>query len=179
MSWAQRARMALASMVFRHRALNRWAHRRLPTKRLAAAVLLFDQEGRLLLVKPSYRGDWLVPGGVVERNESPWQGAQRETFEEVGLKIDSLRLVSMDWRSADDEYDDSLHFLFDGGKLSTAQQAAIRCDGIEIEHCRFAARAEAEQLLDPHLWRRVMACWGTASERPLILNRGERDQRAT
>ncbi len=115
MSWTTRTKMALASIIFRHRVLNRWAHKQLPKKRMAATVMLFDEAGRLLLVKPSYRHDWLIPGGIVENNEPPWLAARRETAEEVSLCIDQLRLVAVDWRSTDDHYDDSLHFLFEGG----------------------------------------------------------------
>jgi 8-oxo-dGTP pyrophosphatase MutT (NUDIX family) len=175
MSWPARAKMALASVIFRHRVLNRWAHKQLPTKRLAAAVLLSDGAGRLLLVKPSYRQNWLVPGGIVERNEPPWLGVRREVQEEIGIEIGRLRLVAMDWRSSDDEYDDSLHFLFDGGDLSAEQQANIRCDGVEIEQHRFATKTEAEQMMDPHLLRRCLPCWGGEGDRPLIMNRGEDD----
>lgn len=175
MSFTARTKMALASIILRHRRLNRWVHKHLPKKRMAAAVMLFDDEGRLLLVKPCYRDDWLIPGGIVERNEPPWLAARRESSEEIGLELGRLRLVAMDWRSTDDHYDDSLHFLFCGGTLSSNQQAAITCDGVEIvEHC-FATREEARTLLDPHLMRRIVPCWRDGLERPLIMNRGEQD----
>jgi len=175
MSWTTRTKTALASVILRHRALNRWAHKQLPKKRLAAGVMLFDQTGKLLLVKPSYRHDWLIPGGVVEKDESPWTAAKRETLEETGLALGQLRFIAMDWRSTDDDYDDSLHFLFDGGILSSDQQAAITCDGIEIVDYKFAAKDEALALLDPFLGRRIMPCWRDDLDRPLILNRGESD----
>ncbi len=175
MSWTTRIKVGLASIIFRHRVLNRWAHKQLPRKRMAAGVLLFDEAGRLLLVKPSYRNYWLVPGGIVENDEPPWQAARRETLEEVGLELDQLRLVAMDWRSTDDRYDDSLHFLFDGGTLSSGQRASITCDGIEIVDHRFVSRDEARDLLNPHLMRRVLPCWQNDPGRPLIMNRGEPD----
>ncbi|MGI9451938.1 MAG: NUDIX domain-containing protein, partial [Geminicoccaceae bacterium] len=90
-SWTARIKMALASVILRHRVLKRWAYKQLPKKRLASAVLLFDHAGRLLLVKPSYRDEWLIPGGLVEKNESPWTAARRETLEEIGVALDQLR----------------------------------------------------------------------------------------
>ena len=181
MSFTARAKVFLASLIFRQKVLNRWAHKRLPSKRLAACVLLFDDDDRLLVVKTTYRRNWLVPGGIVERNESPWQGARREVEEEIGIEVDRLHLAAMDWRSSDDEYDDSLHFVFDGGVLSAAQKAAIRADGIEIADYRFAERDEAEKLLDPHLWRRILPYWDQPAGQgtPLILNRGEPDPEMT
>lgn len=176
MNWTTKIKTILASIILRHRVLNRFAHKYLPKKRMAAGVLLFDDAGRLLLVKPSYRPDWLIPGGVVERNEPPWLAARRETGEEIGLTVDRLRFIGMDWRSSDGDYDDSLHFLFDGGTLSDAQQASIRCDGVEIVAHQFATRDQAETLLEPHLMRRILSCWQDGLERPLIMNRGVPDQ---
>ncbi|MEM9625090.1 MAG: NUDIX hydrolase [Pseudomonadota bacterium] len=179
MSFWARAKVLLASMIFRQKVLNRWAHKRLPTKRLAAAVMLFDQEGRLLVLETTYREDWLVPGGIVERNESPWEGALREVQEEIGIELDQLEFVGMDWRSSDDEYDDSLHFVFNGGALSPEQMSELRADGVEIADYRFVDRAEALDLLEPHLSRRIMACWDKLDSTacPLVLNRGVQDQR--
>lgn len=181
MSFLARAKVVLASLIFRQRVLNRWAHKRLPTKRLAACVLLFDEDGRLLVLETTYRKGWLVPGGIVERNEAPWEGARRETREEIGLELDRLEFSAMDWRSTDDEYDDSLHFVFDGGVLSADQKAKIRPDGVEIASYRFADRVEAEQLLEPHLCKRIMACWDRQADttRPLVLNRGIQDGQTT
>ncbi len=129
------------------------------------------------MLETTYRKEWLVPGGIVERNESPWEGAKREVREEIGLELERLEFAAMDWRSSDDEYDDSLHFVFDGGVLSADQMNAIRADGVEIAGYRFADRAEAETLLEPHLCKRVMACWDRHADRPrpLILNRGTQD----
>ena len=176
MSWATRTKMALASIIFRHRVLNRWAHKQLPKTRMAAGVLLYDEDGRLLIVKPSYRHNWLVPGGIVENNESPWIAAQREVREEIGLEVSKLRLLVIDWRGSDDQYDESLHFIFEGGRLEKRQQSSIRCDGVEIVDYRFAAKEDAENLLDPNLARRIASCWDRHPDRPLIMNHGELDR---
>lgn len=181
MSFAERAKVVLASLIFRQKVLNRWAHKSLPAKRMAACVLLFDEQGRLLVLETTYREGWLVPGGVVERDESPWEGARREALEEVGIELDRLQFAAVDWRSSDDEYDESLHFVFHGGVLTAERQAEIRADGVEIASFRFADRAEAEALLEPHLWRRIRPCWDRIEKdaRPLVLNRGEADRQTS
>lgn len=38
---------------------------------VAAGVLLFDEQNRVLLVDPTYKAGWEFPGGVVERGEAP------------------------------------------------------------------------------------------------------------
>ena len=50
----------------------------LPRKRVGAGVLFFDAEGRVLLVEPTHKDDWEIPGGWVEADESPYESAIRE-----------------------------------------------------------------------------------------------------
>lgn len=40
-------------------------------KRMAAGVLFRDVLGRVLLVEPSYKPNWEIPGGAVEADEPP------------------------------------------------------------------------------------------------------------
>jgi 8-oxo-dGTP diphosphatase len=44
----------------------------------------------LLLVRPSYRGGWHLPGGGVRRGEKPEAAARRELAEEIGLTAPTL-----------------------------------------------------------------------------------------
>ncbi|GAA0363264.1 NUDIX hydrolase [Actinoallomurus spadix] len=88
----------------------------LPSVYLAAGGLITDSSGRVLLVKPSYRPYWLFPGGVVETNEAPHLGCEREVSEEVGLRVSAGRLLVSDWVPADDERPRAnVYFLFDCG----------------------------------------------------------------
>ena len=66
----------------------------LPRKRMGSAVLLRDRDGRILLVEPTYKDYWELPGGVVEADESPYDAAVRELAEELGL----ARGTSRRWR---------------------------------------------------------------------------------
>ncbi|HEY8170438.1 MAG TPA: NUDIX hydrolase [Candidatus Limnocylindria bacterium] len=61
-----------------------------------AHVLVVDDAGRVLVVRTTYSGrGWMLPGGRVERGETPHRAAARETREETGLEvvIERLRLV--------------------------------------------------------------------------------------
>ena len=69
----------------------------LPKKRMGAGALIFDENGRFLLVNPTYKEPWEVPGGVVEANESPAQACVREVREELGLDITLERLLLVDY----------------------------------------------------------------------------------
>ena len=76
----------------RHR-LMRFGHRRFTA---TAGVLIFDDEGRILLLEHVFRPDsgWGIPGGFLNRGEQPEEGMRRELREEVGLELDSVELLS-------------------------------------------------------------------------------------
>src|SRR5690349_16698469 len=92
--------------------------RTLPRKRVAAGVLFFDPEGRVLLGDPVYKPLWEIPGVAVEWDESPRAGAVREVKEELGLEWKPGRLLGVDWRGARPGRSEGLVYVFDGGVLS-------------------------------------------------------------
>jgi ADP-ribose pyrophosphatase YjhB (NUDIX family) len=68
-----------------------------------ANCLVRDDHGRLLVVRPTYSGGhWMLPGGKVERSETPQHAAIRETREETGLTVEIERLVLVDAHRARD-----------------------------------------------------------------------------
>ncbi|MGK5678728.1 NUDIX hydrolase [Actinoplanes sp. URMC 104] len=72
-------------------------------ERRAARVLLVDPAGRALLLHggdPARPGTnwWFTPGGGLNSGETPAQGAARELFEEVGLRVDPADLGEPYWR---------------------------------------------------------------------------------
>jgi 8-oxo-dGTP diphosphatase len=62
---------------------------------LGAFVTLFDDDGQVLLVLRRDFPVWNLPGGQVERNETPWEAAVREAREETGLEIEVRRLTGV------------------------------------------------------------------------------------
>ena len=61
---------------------------------LGAAAFVFDDAGRLLVVKENYgRFRWSLPGGAVEDGESPETACVRETLEETGAEVRIENLV--------------------------------------------------------------------------------------
>lgn len=127
----------------------------------AAGVLLFDERDRLLLVEPTYKPGFEVPGGIVEDGESPWQACVREVREELSLALAGpARLLVTDWTSPVDERIGGLRWLFDGGRLSAAQIAAIRLPEDELRSAVFVTADEAAAYLPPVRARRVLAALG-------------------
>lgn len=68
-----------------------------------ANVVVRGDEGRLLVVRTTYSaGRWMLPGGKVERTETPQRAAVRETREETGITVAVERLLLVDARHARD-----------------------------------------------------------------------------
>jgi ADP-ribose pyrophosphatase YjhB (NUDIX family) len=67
-----------------------------------ANVFATDAEGRILVVRPTYTHEWMLPGGRVERGETPHGAAIREAREETGLDVVIDRLALVDARRARD-----------------------------------------------------------------------------
>lgn len=109
----------------------------------AAAVLLRTVRNDIVLVKPSYRDVWQLPGGLLDAGESPRAAAQRETQEELGLSLPIGRLLCVDYKPARSERPACHQFVFDGGSLSDGQLAAIKIAENEIEDWQTVSQIDA------------------------------------
>ena len=128
----------------------------LPKKRIAVGALLCNTSGQMLIVKPAYRRGWLIPGGAVELNESPRRACFREVQEELGLCLPLNGLLCVDYRPAEDQKSECVHFIFDGGTLTDDLVKQIRLPADELEEHMFLAPDDALPLLDVHLGRRMV-----------------------
>jgi ADP-ribose pyrophosphatase YjhB (NUDIX family) len=137
------------------------SHSEVPRIPASAGALIFDQAGRLLILKPNYKAGWTIPGGQIEETgESPWEGCRRETFEECGLEIAQGRLACVDFRRPRPGRPGGMRFLFDCGSFRDEELAAITIDGEEIDEHRLVELIEAAALLSGPVRRRVLAAAG-------------------
>ena len=73
-----------------------------------AAVL--DDDGRILLIQRADDGLWATPGGQLDVDETPAEGACREALEESGVACEPVRLLGV-WDSRADGSTFPYHLL--------------------------------------------------------------------
>jgi len=134
----------------------------LARKRMAAGALFRDGTGRVLLVDPTYKETWDLPGGAVEAEESPHAACRREVGEELGLDRPPGRVLAVDWVPSRPERPEGLIVVYDGGVLSAEEIAAIAVADEELAGFAFVPTDEVPALVTPLLARRIAACLAAA-----------------
>ncbi len=124
----------------------------------SAGALIFDRKGRLLILKPTYKAGWTIPGGVMEADgETPWEACRREVLEECGLTVHRGRLACVDFRRPRPGRPGGIRFLFDCGAMADDVLGAITVQPEEISQYRIVKPRRALSLLSGPISRRVQA----------------------
>ncbi|MCF2533123.1 NUDIX domain-containing protein [Yinghuangia soli] len=119
-----------------------------PSVYASAGAFITDEQGRVLLVKPNYRPDWLFPGGQIEMDEYPHLACAREVREEVGLDLPVGDLLVVHWSpTRAPRPRPMVTWLFDGGTLDAARIADIRLQEEELDDAAFVEPKAAPELL--------------------------------
>lgn len=83
---------------------------------LGSGALIFFQK-HVLLVQMNYsrfKGNWILPGGMVSAGEHPHEAAVRETHEETGLEIQTSQLLCVRHREFESDKPANVYFVFLG-----------------------------------------------------------------
>jgi 8-oxo-dGTP diphosphatase len=164
-------RSAFADLVHRtlyragYKLARQWWRLRRP-RHVGALVAVRALPDRLLVVRLSYRDYWTLPGGGVQRGETPRVAAARELGEELGLHVDPQHLLpAIEMTGAWDFRQDRVHVF----ELHPAQEPLPRPDRREVVEARFVDRTALPHLrLSPPLAAYIAAlATGTASMRGL------------
>jgi len=98
-----------------------------PRIRVAAVVV---KNGRILLVEHTKNGRkyWLIPGGGLERGETLFACAEREVFEETGVRINAGDAVFLSEYISGSSGRHVVHVILKGEYISG--EVSPGCDGI-------------------------------------------------
>jgi ADP-ribose pyrophosphatase YjhB (NUDIX family) len=143
----------------------------LPAIPASAGALIFDRAGQLLILKPTYKTGWTIPGGVMEADgETPWDACQREVHEECGLEVHGGRLACVDFRPSRPGRPGGIRFLFDCGTVEDAELDLVTVQPEEVAEYQLAPLDVALDLLRKPIRRRVRAA--TRHRRCVYLENG-------
>ncbi len=109
----------------------------LPRKTNSAGALLFNEQGELLVVKPNYKKTWNLPGGIIDKDESPAEACVREIKEELGLDRNIDQLIYVQYMKRIFNNHDSLRFIFWGGVVTEEEIENIVVQEDELTEYRF------------------------------------------
>lgn len=130
----------------------------LPKKRVAAGALFSDTHGRTLLVKPTYKDHWQLPGGVADADEAPLAAATRAVRRELGLPVTLGRLLVVDWVALRDGIAiEGLLLVYDAPTLTEDQIDAISLPADELEQWAWCDDRQLCERLPAHMLRRITA----------------------
>ncbi|HET9169584.1 MAG TPA: NUDIX domain-containing protein [Actinospica sp.] len=131
-----------------------------PKVALSASALLRDTQGRIALVRNTYREGWSLPGGVVDDNEPPADAAVREVLEELGHGVvGPAALLVVQWAGRGAGPVQFLNFTFDVGLCQ--DPAALVPQEEEIAEIAFFAPDALPEGLRPFMRRRMGAIIGS------------------
>jgi ADP-ribose pyrophosphatase YjhB (NUDIX family) len=105
---------------------------------LGAGVLCFH-ENKVLLVQMNYGkflGQWILPGGMVEKGEHPHQAALREVKEETHLDVELHKLLSVRHRLKENGLNNT-YFVFTGSVKTPDPEKKIKWPSQELLSVRF------------------------------------------
>jgi 8-oxo-dGTP pyrophosphatase MutT (NUDIX family) len=124
-------------------------------RRQAVGAILFDPDGRLLLVHDRLRREWSYPAGYVDRGEEHLQAVVREMREELGLQLDPERFTYLSTHALDDRPTGPLDFKTYRADITTGEATGIHRQFIELTDHRWVTPDEALELIAPRFKLRL------------------------
>lgn len=114
------------------------------TPKVDIRAVVFNAQGKLLLVQEKSDHTWALPGGWADVGYSPGEIAQKETFEEAGFDVVPKQLLKVVDKAKHD-YPQSLEYVYKFFILCQADSEKVST-GIETSDVAFFTEAEVEQL---------------------------------
>lgn len=138
-----------------------------PRRRIGAVVLVRTLTGAVLLVKPTYKEGWTLPGGAAHQGEKVSDAAARELKEETGLIREITHYLALDQVPAGDDGSSAEGFdiVVDGGTLTPAEAGSIAIPASASDELSGITWVPLEQLggyTVPYQERRIRQAYAAA-----------------
>jgi 8-oxo-dGTP pyrophosphatase MutT (NUDIX family) len=123
----------------------------------SVTAIVYDQQGRILLVRHVEGNVWVAPGGGIEPHESPTDAVVREMWEETKLMVEPTRVFGI-YRGLE------FHVTYANGDQAAYVMTVFECralggtmrpDGVETLELSFFAQPDLARLNMP-TWARVV-----------------------
>ncbi len=146
----------------------------LPKKYSSGGVIFTNDKNEILLLKVSYKEHWEIPGGIVEKDESPQQACIREAQEELGITIELPQFLGVAFKFVPEVQEESYQFYFFGGVLTEESIAAIQLQPEEATEYKFVHVDELEKYVwDSFLVRIKLAHEAITTGKPFYIEIGK------
>lgn len=117
-----------------------------PCVSTGADAAIFNEDGRLLVIRRTDTGEWAVPGGAAEVGEPMGLAAVREAAEETGLDVELTRLSWAFDKRDTDLGDSRMPMIMSFIAKPTDPGQPIRLAELEASDARWVTREEAAEL---------------------------------
>ena len=123
----------------------------------SVTAILYDDVGRILLVKHTDAHQWVAPGGSIEPNERPADAVVREMWEETRLLVQPVRILGVFGgpeflvKYKNDDQVTYIMTVFECHLLEGKAQA----DGVETLEVGFFSHDDVAKLNLP-MWARIV-----------------------
>ena len=112
----------------------------------AVSAMIFNSRSEILFIKSlrytTQKIEWEIPAGGVENGENILTAAEREVFEETGLKVDELKLCHT-YNPANGMSNQKVHIVF--GRVKDDKQLEFDTD--EVHEVVWLSQDKARQLI--------------------------------
>ncbi|MFC8661881.1 NUDIX domain-containing protein [Streptomyces sp. NPDC057199] len=141
----------------------------------SCTALITDASGRILVVDPTYKDGFDMPGGMVQADETQVEGLVRELAEELDLAHPPIgQLLVLDQVPAERYGRAMVVTVFHVGPLTDQQTKSLRFTDGEIGAAEFLPVDEALARLPHRLARRIKAAHeALLTGTPAVLINGE------